>query len=483
VSHRVILSITTIIALIFYSWGIDSWQFVSVGDDLPFFTFAKSIVAAHFILNPFSFHGIYNQNSILSSMYQAVFLYLFGPTNFAWRFSNIILIVPISICFYLWLRKLFDAQVALFSTIILQSSFYLANFFKIGKNMPQALALFVACLWAASRCADHPSKKNFLILGVLLGISFYIYIGPIFPLIVWPCLLPLLKKYKTNKLLLPTFLLIGSYLLLLLPAFLQMASLTGPAGKTFLYREYHGLVPIFFNILRNIFLFYHNYDYIYNHFVAGPYLDIASRMLAFIGSMIAIYYITRRNYLILVATYLMTCIVIGITSPYLYTPTTRGLFFLPFGAALAGIALAQLNKKILLPLTITILCFIFLGNIYLSQIGVFTQTGHSSTTLITKTLQESQKMKRTDLHVLVLSDKSRYNPQLVKIARSIYHLEKIPFIVVKASKLQCTQLVHTQVILLASDIDALSSVYQQDCPGFHPSNVQILTPSKGLQDL
>jgi len=483
VSHRNILFITTIIALVYYCWGINSWQFAAVGDDLPFFTFAKSIQAAHFILNPFSFHGIYDQNSILSSMYQALFLNIFGATNFAWRFSNIILIVPISICFYLWLKKLFDPQVALFSTIILQCSFYLANFFKIGKNMPQALALFVACLWAASACADKPSKKNFLILGILLGISFYIYIGPIFPLIVWPCLLPLIKQYKQKKLLLPILLLIGTYFLLLLPAFFQLSSLTGPAGKTFLHREYHGLVPIFFNILRNIFLFYHNYDYIYNHFVAGPYLDIASRMLAFIGSMIAIYYITRRSYLILIATYLMTCIVLAITSPYSYTPTTRGLFFLPFGAALAGIALAQLNKKILLPLTVTILCFIFLGNIYLSQIGVFIQTGHSSTTLITKTLQESQQTKRNNPHVLVLSDKSRYNPQLVKITRSIYHLETIPFIAVKASKLQCEHLVHTQVILLASDVDALSAVYQQNCPDFNPLNVQILTPSKGLQDL
>ena len=201
------------------------------------------------------------------------------------------------------------------------------------------------------------------------------------------------------------------------------------------------------------------------------------------GSMLAIYNSTKKNYFIFIIAYLVTCIVIALTSPYIYTPTTRGLFFIPFGAALAGIALAHLNKKIFPAITITILCFIFLGNIYLSQIGVFAQTGHSTTALVTKTLQESQRSNRRQTHMLLLNDTSRYNPQLIRIIRTIYHLDTFPFVAVKASKLTCSQLDHTQVIILASDIAASSALYQQSCPQFNPSAVHVLTPSKGLKDL
>ncbi len=95
------------------------------------------------MVNPFDLNGVYSQNSVLVSMYQAVFMKILGSTNFAWRFSNVALIVPLSIIFYLWVKKSFGKHVAIISTVLLQFSFYLANFFKIGYPQPLFLMFFI----------------------------------------------------------------------------------------------------------------------------------------------------------------------------------------------------------------------------------------------------------------------------------------------------------------------------------------------------
>src|SRR6185369_3416397 len=185
-----ILFITTLIALFTFSLNINSWKFSYVGDEWGFYVLAKNIVMQHFLVNPFSMEGVFGENPLLGSIYQAVFIFLFGDNNFAWRFSNIFLIVPCSIVFFLWLKKLFSPQIALLSTILLQSSFFISNYFKIGYVNPLSFTFFLISLYAASLVADSPTKKRMIFFGAALGISFYIYLGPLFLFFVWPLLLP-----------------------------------------------------------------------------------------------------------------------------------------------------------------------------------------------------------------------------------------------------------------------------------------------------
>ncbi len=98
-SAGIVLFFTTWAAVIYYAWDINAWKFAFVGDEWQFYTAARAIADKNLLVNPFDIHGVYGFNSVLGSVYQAIFIKLLGANNAAWRFSNIILIVPISLFF------------------------------------------------------------------------------------------------------------------------------------------------------------------------------------------------------------------------------------------------------------------------------------------------------------------------------------------------------------------------------------------------
>lgn len=475
-----ILSITTLIALFYFSLGVNSWKFSFVGDEWPFYTLAKTIADKNFIINPFSFQGVYNQNSLLASLYQAIFIKI-SYSNFAWRFSNIILIIPITIFFFLWVKGSFNKKIALISTLILQSSFYLANFFKIGNIMPQALALSIICLYYSKKAGENPNIKNVALLGLLLGISFYVYIGPLFPFIIWPYLISWFSKKYSKKDLIQNFIfLMVPFLLLLSPALHNIFQWSGPADKTILHKEYTNNLQILINIFHNFLLFYKNYDYLYNHFVAGPYLDIITRLFALIGSMIFIIRIRKRQYLFLLLSYISVCVIIGITSPYSYAPTTRGLFFLPFGFVFAGIGVSDLDIRLKNPkfLILFILLFIFILNFYQSQIGVFKISGYTKTGLVMETLQAVHKKSSTKNVTLILSDINSYNYQNIYLMQQAYGLFDLKLHVSPANNLNCSEIKNDLLLVFSDDAFFISGLLNHRCPKtFSP---KILHPSIAL---
>lgn len=473
----IILLITTCISLLYFAWGINSWKFSLVGDEWPFYTFAKEISEKNFLINPFSFNGVYHEQSILASLYQALFLKILGYSNFAWRLSNIVLIIPITIFFYMWIKKTFGPKVALLSTVILQSSFYLSNYFKIGTVQHQSFTLFIVSLYLACTCSRNPTKKNIVFLGLALGISFYIYLGPLFPLILLPYLLSLLRRsYKKSKLMSTLIYLLVPYIILLLPLLFSLEQLNGPLHKTVTAREYQNNFQILINIFHNFLLFYKNYDYLYNHFVAGPYLDIVSQILAFIGTIIAITNARKKEYLFLLLLYVLTCIIIGATSPYSYAPTNRGIFFLPFGFAFAGIALARITKMFSLRIAFLIIPLIFILNVYQSQIGVFKEAGYTSTALIIKSLQDARENNSERKIALLLSDYSGYNYQNIYTMQQAYNLESIRFEVIKSSQLQCSVLKETDLLFFNNDLEAKNAISNLICPLTYNLSIKMLTP-------
>jgi 4-amino-4-deoxy-L-arabinose transferase-like glycosyltransferase len=458
------LSISSLLALLYFSWDINSWKFAYIGDEWQFYAFARIIVESNFHINPFSLHGVHGQNSVMGSMYQALFLWLFGFTNMAWRFSNILLIIPSSIFFFLFAKKEFGKKIAVISTLLLQSSAYLANYFKIGYVNPQSFMLFTLSLYLASLCGRKPKKRNFLLLGAILGISFYIYLGPLFPFVIWPLLLPAIKSSK--KTLLKNALVTAvAYAIIVLPAFVGQDQLIGPASKTILSREYHNNSQLFLNIYHNFLLFYKNYDYFYNHFVAGPYLDLISRCFAIIGIVFCFMRWKHSSYKYLLLSYVSCCIIIGLTSPYSYTPTTRGIFFLPFGFVFAAIGLVFIQQKtgfkklayVALPVAIFL-------NVHQSQIGVFTQTGHSATTLVIKMLQEAKNSGSVKTHILLVYDGHEYSGDTLPLLREAYGLHSVRFAKIYASQLDCKTLSEAKEIgVFSEDYLALETLYSNPC--------------------
>ena len=484
-SAEVVLFFTTWAAVIYYAWDLNSWKFAFVGDEWQFYTAARNIADKNLLVNPFDMHGVYGFNSVLGSVYQAIFIKLLGANNAAWRLSNIILIVPISIFFYLWMRDRFDQRTALISTLMLQASSFIANYLKIGYVNTQAFALFIVALYLAGRCGKHLTPRNAGWLGAVLGVSFYIYIGPLFPLLVAPYLLPLAfgRRATRRELLRAGGLCLALYLAIALPGILGSLGGDSPVGKTIFAREYSDNAQMPINVLRDFLLFYQNFDYFYNHFIAGPYLDLASRVLAGAGTLIALVALVRfrsERYLLLLLAYVLAAIVIGVTSPYAYAATTRGIFFMPFGAAFAGVALAALTRWLTVRrLAYALVAVIWITNIYQSQVGVFQTTGYPATSLLIKSLQEAERQGQQRV-VLVLSAHHSYrNAGYVEapILQQAYGLDDELLIVLDPTEVSCAALRDARVVLLKSDTPAVNALEGLSCPSDTGYTVDTLAPA------
>lgn len=383
----------SIFAIIFFSINLTSWKFSFVGDEWPFFVFAKKIADNNFLINPFSFNGVFNEHRVLGSIWQAVFIKFFWFNNiFGWRFSNIILIIPIIFFLYYWVKKLFSKKIALISIILASSSFYIANFFKIGYLNPIALALFIIVIFYSTKVGESFLLKDFIFLSFWLAISFYVYIGPVFPLIVWPCFF-LNKKIIFNKsLFLKIFISFLIYFgIILIGLITSQNGWFAVFGKTVVKREFSSNWQILVNIFNNFLLFFKNSDYLYNHFVYGPYLDLVSGILCLIGIIVSILKIKVKNYRLLIIIYCLTCIVLGISNPYSYSPTTRGIFFLPFGFIFAAIGLDKIGNFLKRHLCILILLTIVILNFLKSEYWIFSEIGYHKNSLIVKNLLEIDK--------------------------------------------------------------------------------------------
>lgn len=482
---EVVLFFTTWAAVIYYAWDINSWKFAFVGDEWQFYTAARAIADKNLLVNPFDIHGVYGFNSVLGSVYQALFIKLLGANNAAWRLSNIILIVPISIFFYLWMRDRFDQRTALLSTLILQASSFVANYLKIGYVNAQAFALFIVALYLAGRCGKQLTSRNAGWLGAILGVSFYIYIGPLFPLLVAPYLLPLLfeRRFIRQELLRAGALCLALYLAIALPGMLGSLGENSPAGKTIFAREYSDNAQTAINVFHDFLLFYQSFDYFYNHFIAGPYLDLASRILAAAGTLSALIALVRfrsERYLLLLLAYVLLAVVIGVTTPYAYAATTRGIFFIPFGAAFAGIALAALTRWLSVRrLAYALVAVIWLVNIYQSQVGVFQTTGYPATSLLIKSLREAQRQGLPRVVLLLAADHPYRNAGYaqVPILQQAYGLQDEHLIVLDPTQVSCAALRDSRVALFDDDTSAVSALGHLSCPSDSAYTVDTLAPA------
>jgi len=336
-NEYIFLTILSIVGFIYFSFGITSWQFSFVGDEWPFFTYAQEIAEKHLLVNPFELNGVYGENRVLGSVWQALFVLLFQNDHLGWRISNTILIIPLNFFFYFWVKTHFQKKIALLSTVLLTSSFYLANFFKIGYVNPLALVLFVICLYFAAQISFHNKRKDYIFLAVALGMSFYVYIGPLFPFMIVSYFILLLKT-NIKMLVKNIAVFLITYISIVSLGFLTSSHTVSPAlTKTIAHKEFDSIQQIFINVGHNFLLFYKNYDYFYNHFVSGPYVDLLTGILVFFGTILTLIHIKKKSYFLFAGVYIFTAIIIGITSPYPYTPMTRGIFFLPFGFVFAGI--------------------------------------------------------------------------------------------------------------------------------------------------
>ncbi|MBD3309350.1 hypothetical protein GF339_23335 [candidate division KSB3 bacterium] len=408
--------------------GMTSWKFAAVGDELPFFYFAKRIAEQHLLVNPLGMYGVYGEHQVLGSYVQAIFLVLFGSQYAVWKFSGVIVLLPSVIFLYLFVRPLYGRNPALISALLLAFSKYLCNFFKIGYIHSLCLFLLVFCLYLAGELLRVPTRAKAIKLGIGLGISFFVVIGPVFPFLLLPFGVALL--HRKGRQAIPLLAIVALVLL----AFISIGLLTTPADqrwggltKTSVHREFDSKAQVLINIGRNFLLFWQNFDYLYNHFVEGPYLDLISRWAALFGIVLCLLAFRQTQGLLLFL-WIMLCLGIGISNPYWYTPSTRGIFFIPYGVIFASLGLEFLRRNLrrfgvrwVLPLVLVAIIGL---NIYEAHIGIFRKAGYSRTALILRELVQSTPQEEALL--LVHSPGYQFDVRHV--------LQRLPFFGIPASR-------------------------------------------------
>ncbi len=466
--HKGLLITATFLSFIYFLWEANSWKYAYVGDIWPFFEFAKRIIAENYAVYPFSFRGVYEQNSILGSVYQAIYMDLFGQTNLAWRLSNLVLIFPLSYFMYRWLRLYFNWQTASLATVLLQCSFYLCIFFKIPYINPQAFALFVLSLYLSARAGISPTKQNGIFLGLTLGISFYIYLGALFPLLIWPYLLPL-RKAKSIKMLVPFIsALILTYLLCLSFILPELATITGPQSKTLSGREFSDTSQIITNIGNNLVVFYKAFPVIPTHFIPFAYMDMLTQLFAFLGTIVSFSLLKQNKYRYLVLSYISTCIFLGLTNPYTMPPTSRGMFLLLFGFVFAGIGIMQLKKvKYIHTWVIFPVLTIIIGlNIFLSQFAVFQKIGHTGMGLILQQLQQANNKQQKNL-TLILSETQNINiyTRELSVIQEAFGIKDVTLSILRPYEFSCESISEQKLLVFSYDKDSLEKLAQTKCDG------------------
>lgn len=447
--ERLPLLFLSLMALLYFSDGLNSWKYSFIGDEGAFYGLAADIAKKNLIVNPLSMNGVYGEHPVLGSLYQAIFLRLFGINNFVWRFSDAFLIVPITLFYYFWLKEIFNCRIAFFSTILLGSSFYLANFFKIGYLNPICFTVFIICLYLATIAFKKRELKYYILLMIVLGLLFYLYIGRILLFVFLPFFLYWCKKERRITLKW-SIISICIYTLIVLPGLTDVNNWKQIAYKSVLRKEFSDNSQIINNILVNFVLFYNNPQR--SHFVYGPYLDRLTGALSLVGIFLLLFRIRKELPLrVFSLNYFCLAFILGLTSPYPTPSITRGFFLLPFGYALAGNTLDfiyqkfRFNKIIISAIVITI----WVLNIYWGQIGVFKRLGYSETALVFKELQQADKENKRVVLYFAGKDLNAYN--LLDMIHS-YQLHNVTFSTIKEPELtSCESFSNSLVLILSRD--------------------------------
>jgi len=451
------------ISLVIFCIGITDWKYGVIGDEFPYYDYAVGISRQDLLFNPFYLYGVYGLERTLGSYWQAIFLRFIGENLVAWRLANALLIFPAVVFFSHALKILFNKRVALIGASLLGTSYFLINFFKIGYTHPSCFLFFIISFYACVKAIFMGKKVDFALFGCALGFSFYLYAGPIFPLLYFPLLLLIRRNSFHHDIIKYVFFFL-CYLAVIAIGFTTTPSVhwTGGASKTILNKEFTDNFQILVNIGRNFLLFFTDFDYSHNHYVKGAYLDTISQLFATLGIGYSFWNIRNKSFFILLWLWIATCVVLGGINPYWYTPSTRGMFFIPFGVCFSAVGINTIASRINLSKALLILLITVIGylNLYRAWVGVFLETGYDERTQIFKYLRDS--MAEGNNITLFISEEINFDPIAMKSIMRIYNLDSCSLRYVRKIEEVCTESTTKQILILKYD-PKLSDIRNIEC--------------------
>jgi hypothetical protein len=284
---------------------------------------------------------------------------LWGEHVWVWKLSGMLTVFTSVLLVFIWARMWFGSLVALFSTIAYGASSYAWNFSLIGYVNPQGvlhlLLLHVLLSGLVLNERFQRCKVVSTVVGIVAGLSFYVFGGLVFPVILSPYLIFCLHRENRSPLLHCFGIIAVVGFFTALPGLLNEELRNALFSQSSLPAH-----PLTFSDRLG-----HGFDYLVSfaymkkdcHYAYGPYVDAVTRVGVIVGTIAVLITINAskgalhqsrkfNGAFIVFACLVFTAFMYGFTSPYPEPPRTRGIFMLPIFAVLAGIGFGRIAHMI-----------------------------------------------------------------------------------------------------------------------------------------
>ncbi len=158
------------------SYGLRSWAWAFLGDEFDFWNTAKEwfngrIPAARTL----SGQGTYGYHPILSSIWQALSMRLFGEDAYGWRVSHSILISLGAAPLFFLARRLLGTSSAFVGAGLYGASHVLLSVGRLGSNNAQVVLFLPLSLSLVALALESGLVASYVLSGLVLGLGFYTF--------------------------------------------------------------------------------------------------------------------------------------------------------------------------------------------------------------------------------------------------------------------------------------------------------------------
>ena len=328
------------------TYDLSDWYYSAIGDEYLFLEHAKHM-AEQGITHPFSQEGVYNHHPVMSSVYQAMVMWVFGADYYGWTLSSLLSAALTIPGIYLLGNNLGGRKTALFATVLFAVSHYIWAGTHIGNTILTPLPVSV---WSIALFVSGWRNGNPLLLyaaGVIAGLGFYTHYSA-------RAILPVMMLFAVtsgNPRRLPGLwpLLLG-FALTVAPTFVVEQEQVFARMFGQVVGGYSDVVSgsvwdrILSNIQINLPAF--NYNSTVHSYVYGPLLDPVSAALAVLGIGFALGHVRQASFRLLLIWFSVAAIMTGVLSPYPHVAITRLAFVVPPLTLLAGMLAGQIGNAI-----------------------------------------------------------------------------------------------------------------------------------------
>jgi len=397
-----VVALLMIFVIVINLIGITSWNFAYSGDEGDYW-FWGSQVANGAQWNFFDLLVVYDGEPMLNSIYLGAFMKLFGNNVLASRISLIFIQAMSAALVYLLVSLFLGRFAGIVAGVILGSSHYIMAFNRTGYYNTHTLFFTLIAILMLTLALR--TQKNISLYATGIAMGFCLYTSAI-ALPIWAIIALLLIidfcRHRNPRQAYAWMLMFIGFLIVITPAFMATSPDEFMSKLRFNSRREanfdHPWIVGAHSLEKSVLAFWINNDG-HGRYVAGPFIDIITKVLLILGIAISIFFLGIVISKIGLVWFAAGITIIAFTNPYGHASITRLHFVLPAVAILSAIAVSKLEnlfrklfgfrRKIVQGIILGLLVLVPIINIYHVQIyGPKHLAGFNHYGMVLKALQE-----------------------------------------------------------------------------------------------